>query len=346
VSTPVFISRSNAEFIDQLYEQFQRDPGAVDASWRAFFQGLELGRGEAPAAGASAPSDGAPRPRTFGLVHAYRDLGHLLADVDPLSAPPQWHPLLDLAHYSLREEDLDRPCEAGGLRGDPPATLRDLVAALRETYCRTLGVEFTGIRDPEQREWLEERMEPARNRPDLGREERLLVFTKLVEAETFERFLHKKFPGQKRFSLEGAETLVPMLEFLIDEASAQGVEQVVLGMAHRGRLNVLANVVRKPYEMILAEFEGSLLPDWAQGDGDVKYHQGYSRDHHTPDGKIVHVSLTPNPSHLEAVNPVVEGRCAPSRTSTAIATASAYSPSSRTGMPPSWDRAWCPRPSS
>ena len=331
MSTPDFVNRANADFIDQLEEQYRRDPDSVDPTWRAFFQGIDLGRSEAgtgttasratpgqtappastaanPARPAASPTGTTPRPRTFGLVHGYRDLGHLLADVDPLSDPPDWHPLLDLSHYSLREEDLAHPCEAGGLHGDPPATLGDLVAALKETYCSTMGVEFTGIRDSEQREWLEDKMEPARNRPDLGRDDKLLVFTKLVEAETFERFLHKKFPGQKRFSLEGGETLIPMMEFLVEEASQEEVDQVVLGMAHRGRLNMLANVVRKPYEMILAEFEGSLLPDWVQGDGDVKYHQGYSRDHHARDGKIVHVSLTPNPSHLEAVNPVVEGK--------------------------------------
>ncbi|MDG2308849.1 MAG: 2-oxoglutarate dehydrogenase E1 component [Candidatus Binatia bacterium] len=317
MSTPDFVNRANAEFIDQLQEQYQQDPESVDPTWRAFFQGLELGRNEAgggdpvhaPTVATSPLSSGTtPRPRTFGLVHGYRDLGHLLANVDPLSDPPEWHPLLDLGQYSLREEDLSRPCEPGGLHGEPPATLGDLVTALKETYCGTMGVEFTGIRDSEQRGWLEDRMEPTRNRPNLTREDKLQIFTKLVEAETFEQFLHKKFPGQKRFSLEGGDTLIPMLESLIEEGANQDVEQVVLGMAHRGRLNVLANVVRKPYEMILAEFEGSLLPDWVQGDGDVKYHQGYSRDHHTREGQVVHVSLTPNPSHLEAVNPVVEGK--------------------------------------
>lgn len=317
MSTPDFVNRANADFIDQLHEQYRADPASVDPTWRAFFQGLELGRSEGGGADAPLPAmaldaSGAtgttPRPRTFGLVHGYRDLGHLLANVDPLSDPPEWHPLLDLAHYSLREEDLSQPSEPGGFRGEPPRTLGDLVDALKETYCGTMGVEFTGIRDSEQREWLEERMEPSRNRPDLDRDEKLLIFTKLVEAETFEQFLHKKFPGQKRFSLEGGDTLIPMLELLVEDAADQEVEQVVLGMAHRGRLNVLANVVRKPYEMILAEFEGSLLPDWVQGDGDVKYHQGYSRDHHARDGSVVHVSLTPNPSHLEAVNPVVEGK--------------------------------------
>jgi 2-oxoglutarate dehydrogenase E1 component len=169
-------------------------------------------------------------------------------------------------------------------------------------------VEYTGIRDPEQREWLETQMEPTRNQPELDRATRLLVYTKLTEAEAFEQFLNVKYPGAKRFSLEGGETFIPMLETLITGCADASIEHVVLGMAHRGRLNVLANIVRKPYEMILSEFEGSSLPDWVQGDGDVKYHQGYSRDHVSSDGKTVHVSLTPNPSHLEVVNPVVEGK--------------------------------------
>ena len=138
-------------------------------------------------------------------MHGYRDLGHLLANLDPLSAPADWHPLLDLAHYSLREEDLELPCEAGGLHGPPPANLGELVGALKETYCGTLGVEFTGIRDSEQRHWLEDRMEPTRNRPELDRNERLLILTKLVEAETFEQFLHKKFPGQSAFRSKAAK---------------------------------------------------------------------------------------------------------------------------------------------
>ncbi|MFM7142820.1 MAG: thiamine pyrophosphate-dependent enzyme, partial [Alphaproteobacteria bacterium] len=228
-----------------------------------------------------------------------------------LTDPPTEHPLLDIGHYSLGASDLRIPCSPGGFAGfrpEQPPTLAELVAALRETYCRTMGVEYTGIRDPEQRAWLEERMESSRNRPTLSEAERRRIHLKLVEAESFEQFLHVKFPGQKRFSLEGGETLVPMLDALVEGAAGAGVEQVVLGMAHRGRLGVLANIVRKPYEMILAEFEGSTLPDWVQGDGDVKYHKGYSRDHESVSGGVVHVSLTPNPSHLELVNPVVEGK--------------------------------------
>jgi 2-oxoglutarate dehydrogenase E1 component len=309
LSAPDFVNRANAEFIDRLYEQYRRDPDGLEPTWRAFFAGLETGRDEGVLLGADGQPAPSARPTTYGLVAAYRDLGHLLAHIDPLSDPPASHPLLAIEHFDFSEADFDRSVDPGGFRSDPaPATLRELVQALRDTYCRTLGVEYTGIRDPEQREWLESRMESSRNLPELDRATRMLIYTKLVEAEAFEQFLHVKYPGQKRFSLEGGETLIPMLEVLIEECAKVSIEQLVLGMAHRGRLNVLANVVRKPYEMLLSEFEGSTLPDWVQGDGDVKYHQGYSRDHHASNGRTVHVSLTPNPSHLEAVNPVVEGK--------------------------------------
>ncbi|HZR83040.1 MAG TPA: 2-oxoglutarate dehydrogenase E1 component [Candidatus Binatia bacterium] len=323
MSASDFVNRENADLIDEMYRRYARDPGSVEPEWRAFFDGLELGLsardgGGPPGAIASEPgattTAAAPplaeeyRAKTSGLVNAYRDLGHLLADVNPLAPPPKDHPLLDLSQYALGEEDLDRPCDPGGFHGAPPPTLRALLQALRNTYCRTLGVEYFGLRDPEERAWLEERMEPARNAPSLERADRLRVYSKLVEGESFEQFLHVKFPGQKRFSLEGGETVIPMLDALVEGAADEAVDQIVLGMAHRGRLNVLANVVRKPYEMIFAEFEGSTLPDWVQGDGDVKYHQGYSRDHHARNGRTVHVSLTPNPSHLELVNPVVEGK--------------------------------------
>jgi 2-oxoglutarate dehydrogenase E1 component len=318
LSASDFVNIANAEFIERMAEVYRRDPDSLDPEWRAFFAGVELGRDGLGAAGALTGGDGAAEaaatgparglPAPTGLVNAYRDLGHLLARIDPLSDPPASHPLLELSQHSIGEADLDRPCDPATFRGPAPATLRDLLESLRTTYCGTLGVEFTHIRDREHRLWLEERMEGSLNRPELDRATRLRIYTKLVEAESFEQFLQRKYPGQKRFSVEGGDSLIPILEAIIEEGAASAVEQIVLGMAHRGRLNVLANIVRKPYEMILSEFEGSTLPDWVQGDGDVKYHQGYSRDYHASNGQTVHVSLTPNPSHLEVVNPVVEGK--------------------------------------
>ena len=303
---PAFLAGVNPAWLEDMASRYARDPNSVSSDWQAFFAGMEVGRLEAPHSD-TAPVPGA-RPRTFGLVSNYRELGHLLADLDPLSEPPAWHPLLDIGHFAFTQADLDAPCAPGGFLGPIPTSLRELVDALKQTYCGNLGVEFKGILDPEQRRWLQERMEPRRNQPNLSKEERGRIYRKLVEAESLERFLHIKFPGQKRFSLEGGETLIPLLEGLVESCAEQSVDQIVVGMAHRGRLNVLANIVHKPLEMILAEFEGSTLPDWVQGDGDVKYHAGYSRDHEARNGRTVHISLTPNPSHLEAVNPVVEGK--------------------------------------
>jgi len=318
LSASDFVNIANAEFIERMAEVYRSDPDSLDPAWRAFFAGVEVGRDGTGLPAIPLRGDGAPGrksiaalpefPAPSALVNAYRDLGHLLAHIDPLSDPPEEHPLLAVSQFSISDADLDRPCAAGTFAGPAPGTLRDLLAALRETYCCTLGVEFTHIRDREHRLWLAERMEGSLNHPDLDRATRLRIYTKLVEAESFEQFLQKKYPGQKRFSVEGGESLIPILEGIIEEGAASEVEQIVLGMAHRGRLNVLANVVRKPYEMILSEFEGSSLPDWVQGDGDVKYHQGYSRDYRASNGRTVHVSLTPNPSHLETVNPVVEGK--------------------------------------
>ncbi|MFP6664323.1 MAG: 2-oxoglutarate dehydrogenase E1 component [Deltaproteobacteria bacterium] len=306
---PEFLAAVDPAWLDDLAERYAENPHSVDPSWRAFFAGIEIGRSEATPSpnGGTTPSPGA-RPRTFGLVSGYRELGHLLADIDPLSEPPTWHPLLDIGHFSFSPDDLDSPVAAGDFLGPTPPTLRKLVDALKATYCGTMGVEYTGIRDPEQRRWLQERMEPGRNRPELDRAIRLRIYRKLVEAESLERFLQVKFPGQKRFSLEGGETTIPLLQAIVERCAEEEVQQLVLGMAHRGRLNVLANIVHKPFEMLLAEFEGSTLPDSVDGDGDVKYHAGYSRDHHAANGRTIHISLTPNPSHLEAVNPVVEGK--------------------------------------
>jgi 2-oxoglutarate dehydrogenase E1 component len=186
--------------------------------------------------------------------------------------------------------------------------LRDLIAALRETYCRNVGVEYMHIQDTRVRRWLEERMEPGRNRPKYDRERKIRILKTLHYAELFERFLHTRYTGHKRFSLEGAETLIPQLESIVDRATDLKVREIIIGMAHRGRLNVLANILRKPYEEIFAQFEDRYLPESDDGDGDVKYHLGFSSDRVNSRGALVHVSLSPNPSHLEAVDPVVEGR--------------------------------------
>jgi 2-oxoglutarate dehydrogenase E1 component len=292
----------NLEAIEAAYRQWLTDPGSVDESWRWFFEGFDLGSTQLPATGDSRQGS------VVRLIYAYRDLGHFLAHLDPLSEPRGSHPLLELSEFGLSEADLDRTFDASPFVGLGRTTLRQLLVALRETYCRTIGVEYMHIQDTRIRRWLQERMEPRRNRPNFSRDQKLRILTGLHYAELFERFLQTRYPGEKRFSLEGAETLIPLMEGLVEKAPDAGVREIIFGMAHRGRLNVLANILRKPYQEIFAQFEKNYLPDSVDGDGDVKYHLGFSSDRTNSRGAAVHLSLSPNPSHLEAVDPVVEGR--------------------------------------
>ncbi len=295
---------ANRDLIEAAYQRWRQDPLSVDASWRIFFEGFELGFAR-PAPSADAVSR---HTAVVRLIDAYRDLGHFLANLDPLSDPRPTHPLLELSEFGLSEADLERTFDTSYFVGLPRATLAELLRALRDTYCRSIGVEYMHIQDTHIRRWLQERMEPRRNRPAFDRAQKMRILTSLHYAELFERFLHTRYTGQKRFSLEGAETLIPLLEGVVEKAADEGVREIVMGMAHRGRLNVLANILRKPYEEIFAQFEDKYLPDTLDGDGDVKYHLGFSGERVNPRGRKIHLSLSPNPSHLEAVYPVVEGR--------------------------------------
>ena len=335
----------NTGFVEELYARYLENPDSVDPSWRSYFDaqhsraparayGYAGRNGEAAAAwngdldrsledafaetlsehpDAARESEvlarAAIQARVYQLLNAYRVRGHLFADVDPLGAPPEAPPELDLRNFHLHERDLDKPFPTVDLAGAPEVlTLQDIIAHLAETYCRSIGVEYTHIEDPEQRNWLRDRMESTRNRLKLGREEQLRILTKLSDAEIFEQFIHRSYEaGTKRFSLEGAESLIPLLDLLIERAGEQGVEEIVVGMAHRGRLNVLANILDKSLREIFAAFEDADA-ERHLGSGDVKYHLGYSTDRKTLSGRSVHVTLTFNPSHLEWVNPVVEGR--------------------------------------
>ena len=241
------------------------------------------------------------------LINGYRVRGHLLADLDPLEYKVGRHPELNPAFYGLTIWDLDREFICGGLCGRESAKLRVILDTLRETYCGRIGPEYMHIQEPKQKKWLQDRMEPVRNAAPLEPATKRRILMKLNDAEAFERFLHTKYVGHKRFSLEGAESLIPMLDHLLNEAGAAKVEEVVIGMAHRGRLNVLASVLGKSYERIFNEFEGDIDPNTTQGSGDVKYHLGAEGSHESPDGTEVRLTLASNPSHLEAVNPVVEG---------------------------------------
>ncbi|MDX1741516.1 MAG: multifunctional oxoglutarate decarboxylase/oxoglutarate dehydrogenase thiamine pyrophosphate-binding subunit/dihydrolipoyllysine-residue succinyltransferase subunit, partial [Rhodothermales bacterium] len=245
--------------------------------------------------------------RVLQLIRAHRVRGHLQADINPLGYEWVDHPELDPATYGLTVWDLDREFVTGGLGGADVLPLRQILSIVREAYTRKVGIEYMHISDPTEKSWLETHIEPSDDRDTLTPEEKRRILSKLNAAEAFERFLHTKYIGHKRFSLEGSETLIPMLDTILSDAADQGVHEVVMGMAHRGRLNVLANILHKPYEAIFSEFEGSIDPNTIQGSGDVKYHLGATGQHESPDGTAVKVSLASNPSHLEAVNPVVEG---------------------------------------
>ncbi|MGE5764964.1 MAG: multifunctional oxoglutarate decarboxylase/oxoglutarate dehydrogenase thiamine pyrophosphate-binding subunit/dihydrolipoyllysine-residue succinyltransferase subunit [Mycobacterium leprae] len=243
--------------------------------------------------------------RVQQLIHAYRVRGHLMADTDPLEYRQRSHPDLDITSHGLTLWDLDREFATGGFGGEPMMTLRDILGVLRDTYCRTVGVEYMHIQDPDQREWIQERVERSHERP--AREEQLHILTRLNVAEAFETFLQTKYVGQKRFSLEGGESVIPLLDALLCKAAGDHMDEVVIGMPHRGRLNVLANVAGKSYAQIFREFEGNLDPRTAHGSGDVKYHLGAEGTFVSPNAERVAVSIAANPSHLEAVNPVLEG---------------------------------------
>ncbi|MFJ9947987.1 multifunctional oxoglutarate decarboxylase/oxoglutarate dehydrogenase thiamine pyrophosphate-binding subunit/dihydrolipoyllysine-residue succinyltransferase subunit [Kitasatospora sp. NPDC091207] len=243
--------------------------------------------------------------RVIELIHSYRVRGHLMADTDPLEYKQRKHPDLDVTTHGLTLWDLEREFAVGGFGGQRMMKLRDILGLLRNTYCRTVGIEYMHIQDPTQRKWLQERLEKPYTKPE--REEQLRILRRLNSAEAFETFLQTKYVGQKRFSLEGGESLIPLLDATIDSAAEHRLDEAVIGMAHRGRLNVLANIVGKPYGKIFGEFEGNLDPKSMHGSGDVKYHLGSEGTFTGLDGETIKVSLAANPSHLEAVDPVVEG---------------------------------------
>lgn len=254
---------------------------------------------------ASHDDDVTKAARVFELIHSYRVRGHVMADTDPLEYQQRKHPDLDITEHGLTLWDLEREFAVGGFAGKSLMKLRDILGVLRDSYCRTTGVEFMHIQDPKQRRWIQDRIERAHSKPE--REEQLRILRRLNAAEAFETFLQTKYVGQKRFSLEGGESVIPLLDAVIDSAAESRLDEVVIGMAHRGRLNVLANIVGKSYAQIFREFEGNLDPKSMHGSGDVKYHLGAEGTFTGLDGEQIKVSLVANPSHLEAVDPVLEG---------------------------------------
>jgi 2-oxoglutarate dehydrogenase E1 component len=302
---------SNADYIEQLFLQYRKDPSSVPEAWQSFFAGFELASGRSEMV---LSSSGLQSPiGVFDLVHSYRELGHLGVCLDPLGlVKREPHPHLGLEHFNITEADLDRLVGSGGFEGPTDGTLRDLLDKLQKTYATHIAVEYTGISDAAQREWLQKRMEANYNRPKLSKQQKHAIMFQLVAAEEFEQYLHRVFVGAKRFSLEGGEALVPLLNTIVDHGAAHGGEQYIMCMAHRGRLNTLAHVLNKPYENILGEFAGTnIRPEDDKSDGDVKYHLGYANTRLEPGGQKVKISMLPNPSHLELINPIQQGiiRC-------------------------------------
>ena len=337
------LSGANATFIAEMHNAWSQNPHSVDPEWASYFAMLgemtadveerpSWGKAPSQVVGAHDPDAsikavakgiagnrdllaGDVRSATLDslraimLIRAYRIRGHLLADLDPLGLQEkEIHPELDPATYGFADGDYDRPIFINYVLGQEIATLNEILDIVRETYCSTIGVEFMHIQDPAQKAWIQERMEAVHNRTEFTNRGKVAIFEKLVHAENFEQFLHKKYIGTKRFGLDGGEALVPALEQILKRGGQMGLKEVVIGMAHRGRLNVLNNVMSKPFRAITSEFLGNLAnPEEAGGSGDVKYHMGASSDRQFDDNEI-HLSLAPNPSHLEIVDPVVVGR--------------------------------------
>ncbi len=298
----------SAEYIDAQYQRWKENPDQMEKDWQFFFSGVELGlSGDTPAEGTCDVSMVRKQSQVEALIYRYRDIGHFLACLDPLAACPTDHPLLNPTIFGLAPADMNDAFYMPGVSDDVPMPLKNILGHLKQTYCHSVGVEYMHLQDPDEREWLRSRMETSKNQPDLSPDEKIRILNKLCQGKRFEQFLHKKYLGQKRFSLEGAEVIIPMLDFLFHQAGRHACEEIILGMAHRGRLNVLVNNLAKTYEDIFREFEDNINPEAEAGTGDVKYHRGFTARFKLRDGRDMTVILANNPSHLEAVNPVVEG---------------------------------------
>ncbi len=299
-----FLGAIHTGMIDEMYEKFIHDPNSIDKEWSHFFKGYDFAK-------EVYSEDDIPQYfqkefRVINLINAYRKSGHLFTKTNPVRERRRYTPTLDFKNFGLEESDLETEFQAGTEVGIGVATLDTIIKHLEKVYCQSIGIEYMYIRDPEEIEWIKNRLHQNSNTPEFPVEQKKLILHKLNQAVAFENFLHKKFVGQKRFSLEGAESLIPALDALVEYSSKLGVEEFVMGMAHRGRLNVLANIFNKTYKEIFSEFEGKIYEDDLIS-GDVKYHLGFTSVQQCNNGNNVKLNLVPNPSHLEAVNPVVQG---------------------------------------
>ncbi len=309
-----YVMGPTPEYIESLYTDFTKDSTTVDPEWKKFFEGFDfaISNGGATTASADAGKATIGNDRlvkelgVFELIRAYRKRGHLVATTNPIRARKDRHAQLELDRFNLTESDMETSFFAGSFVGVKDGKLKDILAKLKAIYTGNIGIEYTYINNTEKCHWVEQSYEELMQKP-LSIDQRRRILEKLNEGVIFEKFLNTKFIGQKRFGLEGGESTIPALDTIINDAAEAGVQEVVIGMAHRGRLNILANTLKKTYEQIFSEFEGNMPEDMTMGSGDVKYHLGFQSNITTPKGNTINVQLTPNPSHLEAVNPVVEG---------------------------------------
>ncbi|PCJ27169.1 MAG: 2-oxoglutarate dehydrogenase E1 component [Flavobacteriales bacterium] len=297
-----YLSNVEGSVIEEYYQKYLNNPQDVGEGWQKFFEGFEFATNNYDT---DVPEGFDKEFKVIDLINGYRSRGHLFTKTNPVRARRQYLPTLAITNYGLESTDLDAIFQAGNEVGLGPAKLKDIVSHLEETYCQSIGIEFTYIRKPEEVAWIKEKIE-LKNRAVFNAKEKKHILHKLNQAVVFEQFLHKKFVGQKRFSLEGNEALIPALDAVVEKGSELGIKEFIIGMAHRGRLNVLANIFNKAYETVFSEFEGKEYEDYLF-DGDVKYHLGYSCDLVADNGNKVHMTLSPNPSHLETVAPIVEG---------------------------------------
>ncbi len=307
-----YLSNADSSYVDGLYQSYKQDPESVDFGWQKFFEGFDFGQNAGENLGLAVeatPEHALKEINVLNMIHGYRDRGHLFTQTNPVRERRKYYPGKELETFGLSQADMDTIFNAGVEVGIGPAKLKDIRQLIEDTYCRSIGAEFKYIRNPEKIKWLQDRMESERNTPQFAIDTKKRILKKLNQAVVFESFLGTKFLGQKRFSLEGAESLIPALDSVIEKGSDLGIQEFVIGMAHRGRLNVLTNIMGKSYKTVFSEFEGKTYAEDPEVNfgGDVKYHLGYSTDVKTEKGENIHLSLAPNPSHLETVDPIVEG---------------------------------------
>ncbi len=301
-----YLSNANGAVIEDLYNQYLINVNNVEEGWRKFFDGFEFARKNYEESENEIPLNVQKEFKVLKMVDEYRSRGHLFTKTNPVRERRKYSPTLKYTNFGFEESDLTRVFQAGEQIGIGPATLQEIIDHLEETYCESIGIEYQYIRHPNRVKWIRDRIE-IKNRPVLSTAEKKQIMHKLNQATVFEQFLQKKFVGQKRFSIEGAESLIPALDALIEKGAELGIKEFVMGMAHRGRLNVLANIFNKTYKEIFSEFEGKVYDEDSLFDGDVKYHLGFTSENKTESGIDFRLTLSPNPSHLEAVDPVVQG---------------------------------------